>query len=185
MANLYVGSDGVIHSGNGNGVQGAVSVTTSPAERLGTNESGSTYCSRDNANYVSSGRKVFYWLFTLVAGFLIGVGIYELIGKGIFTFSDVTTTMEGIEKWFYSLAPNVFVIGGCGGSIWYGVSFAKRRSYDLGAIVLAMLSAVGGIVVFALALAVICFVVALIVFILKILLVIIIAVGVIAGLCEG
>ena len=185
MANLYVGSDGVIHSGNGNGVQGGVSVTTSPAERVTMNELDSNYCSHNNTNYVSTGRKVFYWLFTLIAGFLIGIGIYELIGQGIFAFSDVTTTMEGIEKWFYSLAPNVFVIGGCGGSIWYGVSFAKRRSYDLGAIVFAMLSAGGGIVVLALALIVICFVIALIIFILKILMIMIIVVGVIACLCEG
>ena len=185
MANLYVGSDGVIHSGNGNGVQGAVSVTTSPAERGDTNESGSTYYPCDNTNYVSTGRKVFYWLFTLMAGLLIGIGIYELIGQSIFKLSDATTTTESIENWFYSLAPYVFAIGGCGGSIWYGALFAKRRSYDLGAIVLAMLSAVGGIVALALALAVICFVVTLLISILYILLVIIIFVGVIVGLCEG
>lgn len=184
MANLYVGSDGVIHSGNG--IQGAVSVTTSPAERPGTSGSDSTYCLHDDStNYVSTGRKVLYWLFTLVAGLLIGIGIYELIGKGVFVLSDATTTTESIENWFYSLAPYVFAIGGCGGSIWYGVSFAKSRSYDLGAIILAMLSAVGGIVALALALAVICFVVALIVSILYIFVVIIIVVGVIAGLCEG
>lgn len=185
MANLYVGLDGVIHSGNGNGVQGAISVTTSPAERVGTNESSSTYCSRNNTNYVSTGRKIFYWLFTLIAGFLIGIGIYELIGQRIFALSDATTTTESIENWFYGLVPYVFAIGGCGGSIWYGLTFAKGRSYDLGAIVLAMLSAVGGIAALALALAVICFVVALVISILYILVVIIIVVGVIAGLCEG
>lgn len=185
MANLYVGSDGVIHSGNGKGVQGAVSVTTSSAKRAGTNGSDSAYRLRDRTNYVSTGRKVFYWLFTLVAGLLIGIGIYELIGKSIFALSDAAATTESIKNWFYSLAPYVFAIGGCGGSIWYGVSFAKRRSYDLGAIVLAMLSAVGGIAALALALAVTCFVVTLIVSILYILLVIIIIIGVIYGLCEG
>lgn len=185
MANLYVGSDGVIHSGNGNGVQGAVTVTTSASERLNANDSESTYSTGNNTYYVGTARKMFYWLFTIVAGLLIGIGAYELVGKGIFSLSEATTTTESIENWFYSLAPYVFAIGGCGGSIWYGVFFAKTRAYDLGAIILAMLSAVGGIVALALVLAIICFIVALVISILSVLFVIVIVVTVIAGLCEG
>ena len=185
MANLYVGSDGVIHSGNGNGVQGAVA--TSTTGRTNADGSYSTYSTGNynNAYYVSMVRKVFYWLFTIAAGLLIGIGVYELIGQSIFASSEATTTTESIENWFYSLAPYIFAIGGCVGSIWYGVSFAKDRSYDLGAIILAMLSAVGGVAVLALALAIVCFVVALIISILSAFFVIIIAVAVIISLFEG
>ena len=187
MANLYVGSDGVIHSGNGNGVQGAVAVTTSTTGRTNADGSYSTYSTGNynNAYYVSMVRKVFYWLFTIAAGLLIGIGVYELIGQSIFASSEATTTTESIENWFYSLAPYIFAIGGCVGSIWYGVFFAKDRSYDLGAIILAMLSAVGGVAVLALALAIVCFVVALIISILSAFFVIIIAVAVIISLFEG
>ena len=114
MANLYVGSDGVIHSGNGNGVQGAVAVTTSTTGRTNADGSHSTYSTGNynNAYYVSTVRKVFYWLFTITAGLLIGIGVYELIGQSIFASSEATTTTESIENWFYSLAPYIFAIGG-------------------------------------------------------------------------
>ena len=187
MANLYVGPDGVIHSGNGNGVQGAVAVTTSTSRGANADGSNSTYSTGNynHACYVGTGRKVFYWLFTIVAGLLIGVGIYNLIGQGILASLETTATMENMENGFYSFAPYVFAIGGCAGSFWYGVSFAKDRSYDLGAIVLAMLSAVGGSAALALAIVIICFVVALLISILSVLFVIIIAVVIIVSLFEG
>lgn len=188
MADLYVGADGVIHSGNSNGVQGSVSVNTSNTTPItNTNITNSTYgyTHYDYSNYVSLGRKVFYWLFTVVAGLLIGIGIYHLIGASIFSNYEAENAAETVENWFYSIAPFVFAIGGCLGSIMYSVFFAGARSYDLGAIVLALLSAVGGIMALAIALALICFVVALIMYIIGVIFGIIIIVAIIAGLCES
>lgn len=183
MANLYVGSDGVIHSGNGNGVRGVISVNT--ANSSSSSDANSSYSLYyNNVCYVSEGRKVFYWIFSIVVGIGIGIGLYNLVGSSIFATYEAETTTQTVENWFLSLAPWVFAIGGCAGSILYGVSYAGNRNYDLGAFVLSALSAVGGIIALAIALAAICFVVILVMYIIGVVFGIMIIMAIIAGLCD-
>ena len=186
MANLYVGSDGVIHSGTGNGIQGAVPVNTCN-HGVGsipvTRNSSRTY-NYARASYVSEGRKVLFWIFSILVGILIGLGLYYLIGESIFTQCDAETATEEVQNWFWSLAPWLFVIGGCAGSICYGIFCAEDRNYDLGAFILSSLSALGGIVAGAIALTVICLVVIIVMYIIGIVIVIAILCGIIAGF-EG
>lgn len=179
MANLYIGPDGVIHNGNGNGVRDAVSVNTGNTR----NTSESSYY--NSVSYVGTGRKVWYWIFSIAVGIVVGIGLYHLFGSSVFATYEAKTATEMVENWFWGLASWVFVIGGCAGSICYGVSFAPDRDYDLGAFLLSVLSAVGGVIVLAIALAAVCGVVVLFMYMIGIILGVMIAVVVIAGLCSG
>ncbi len=169
MANLYVGSDGIIHRRTGNGVNGAVSVNTNSAratrsQAMNSNNSyGSFY---ESTSYVSKGRKVLFWIFSIVAGIFIGVEIYNLVGAAIFATYEAESATEAVENWFWNLAPWIFAIGGCIGSVVYGLIYAKDRNYDLCSFILSALSSVAGIAALALALAAICFVVMIIMHIL-------------------
>lgn len=187
MANLYVGSDGVIHSGTGNGVQGAVSVNTgnSSVGSIPASRTSSYSHSYAKANYVSEGRKALFWIFSIAVGILIGLGLYDLVGASIFAQCDAEITTEEVQNWFWSLAPWLFVIGGCAGSICYGIFCAEDRNYDLGAFILSALSALGGIVAGAIALAVVCLVVIIVMYIIGFVIVLAILGAIIAGLCES
>ena len=183
MSSLYFDTDGVIHSGNGNGVRSKISVnTTNLGSSTSTNSSYSS--SYNNVCYISEGRKIFYWIFSIVLGIAIGIGLYNLVGSSIFVTYEAETTTETVENWFWGLAPWVFAIGGCAGSICYGVFCARNRNYDLGAFVLSTLSAVGGIITLAIALVAICFVVILVMYIIGVVFGIMIIVAIIAGLCD-
>ena len=186
MANLYVGSDGVIHSGTGNGIQGAVTVNTGNSSMGSVSESRNSSYTHNyvRASYVSESRKVLFWILSIVASILIGLGLYYLVGKSIFTQGDAETATEEVQNWFWSLAPWLFVIGGCAGSICYGIFCAEDRNYDLGAFILSALSALGGIVAVAITLAVVCLAVIIVMYIIGIVIVIAIFCGIIAGL-EG
>ena len=127
---------------------------------------------------------LFYWIFSIVVGIAIGIGLYNLVGSSIFATYEAETTTQTVENWFWSLAPWGFAIGGCAGSIFYGVFCAENRNYDLGAFVLSALSAVGGIITLAIALAAICFVVILVMCIIGVVFGIMIIVAIIAGLCD-
>lgn len=188
MANLYVSSDGVIHSGTGNGVSGAVAVNTNNTRNnrnqyTNNNSSYGSYYS--NVSYVSEGRKVLFWIFSVIVGIAIGIGIYNLIGSSIFATYEAESATEVVENWFWSLAPWIFAIGGCAGSVVYGLFCAEDRNYDLLAFILSALSSVGGILALALALAAICLVVVIVMYILAFLFWIFIIGAILAAIFNG
>lgn len=105
--------------------------------------------------------------------------------KADFSVSEATTIVDSLKNWFYGLAPYAFLFGGETGSICYGTCFAPEESYNLEAIVMAMLSAVIGTGLAALALGLAYLVVIAFLGILMVILAGSIVGGILAGLLEG
>lgn len=183
MPNLYVGSDGVIHSGNGNGVRETISVNA--ANLSSASDSNSSYSSYyNNVCYVSEGRKVFYWIFSIVAGIAIGIGLYNLLDSVIVARYDNAVAAKIMENGFWEIAPWAFVIGGCVGSIVYGSIWAGERNYDLWAFGFSAVSALGGIIALAILIIVICIVLIVAMYIIGIGFGVMVIVAIVAGLCD-
>ena len=181
MANLYVGPDGVIHSGTGNEVHGAVTVNTGNTMINASTARNSTYSSYENISYVSERRKIFFWIFSIIVGILIGLGLNHLVDASIFTQCEAET----VQNWFWNIKPWLFVVGGCAGSICYGIFCAEDRNYDLGAFVLSTFSALGGIVAGTIALALIYFAVIIVMYIIGIVIGIVMVIVILAAIIAG
>lgn len=180
---LYVADDGTIHSrpvttgtGVGRTPTGGTRVSSpAPAATMRTNTA--TYT--PTRHYVSEGRKVGFWIATMIISLLIGLGAYQLLGAEIFGVAE-----EGADAWtsfFAAVGPFIMVIGAVGGSILYGIFFAEDADYNLGTYFLSALAAVGGMIALGIAVAIIAVIVVIVLYLLAIAFVI----GIICAILSG
>ena len=180
MDKLYVGNDGIIRSvPNENSQKGInIDLDTGRVEREDLNfDIGETD--------VSLGRKIFYWVISLALGAAALWGVYSVGGEKL-----VSVIMDGshymaLRGFMADISGYAFLIGGIGGSVIYGTVFAKRRYYDLAAVILAVISVAAGGAAFGVLVYVVLILIMGIIELLKIIVLIAVALGVIFGLIDS
>lgn len=135
MANLYVADDGTIHDHD---IEHQESVNSfSLLSDLSTHA----------MPYISSGRKVSFWILTVGMSLLVGYLLYSTIGIQLFEkVSNPHKLVEYLENFFCIITPFVIVGGAVICTIIYGTKCAESHSYNFGAYFLSVLSATGGAV---------------------------------------
>lgn len=189
MSDLYFGDDGVIHSRSAEGSGGAVPARTtnnSPA-RVAHAENNVARSAQEGrysngryvtSNYVSETRIRIFWIFTILAGILVGLCLYKLTCAPMVSMCNPEEMEEAAQNRFWTWMPWVFVMAGCIGSCSYGYTFADLRHYDLWAFVLSALSAVAGIIIGAVAIGILCILLKIVLYIVAFILVIAILVSI-------
>ena len=121
---------------------------------------------------VIEGRKVWFWIVSIIISLLIAVGVTQGFGAEVY----------GSDGGFAAtIGPFVVFIGALAGSILYGIFCAKSVDYNLWAYILSALSSVGGIIATGIAVAIVCFVVMILFYILIIGFVIAVICGIAGG----
>lgn len=179
---LYVAADGTIHSRpvtTGTSVGRTPTGGTRVSSPAATVVRPTTTTYTPTRHYVSEGRKVGFWISTMLISLLIGLGAYQLLGAEIFGVAE-----EGADAWtsfFAAVGPFIMVIGAVGGSILYGIFFAEDADYNLGTYFLSALAAVGGMIALGIAVAIIAVIVVIVFYLLAIAFVI----GIICAILSG
>ncbi len=138
----YVAEDGSIH-------RHPVTVVNNTRNRSTANaRGGNAYRS---IHQVSVGRKVWFWIVSIIISLLIAVGITQGFGAELYG-SD-----GGVVA---TIGPYVVFVGALAGTILFGIFCADKMDYNLWAHILGALSPIGGIIAVAIAIFVICLVIA-------------------------
>jgi len=167
---FYVAEDGTIH-------RHPVTVVSNTRNRTNTYAPVPTVNGQMRSEYrpihqVSEGRKVWFWIVSIIISLLIAVGVTQGFGAEVYG-SD--------GDFIATIGPFVVFIGALAGSILYGIICAKSVDYNLWAYILSALSSVGGIIATGIAVAIVCFVVMILFYILIIGFVIAVICGIAGG----
>ena len=127
MNDIYIADDGTIRSRN--------TASTSSASA----SSSTTYRSDTSYYGVSTGRKVWFWIFSLVSALIVASVLSAIcsaidLGDGAFL------------EFFETIFPFGLAGGALLGAILYGCNGADNLSYNLGAFILSFLCAIAGAV---------------------------------------
>ena len=130
MNDIYIADDGTIRSRN---------ATSAASAGSSTSTSYQTYHSDISSYEVSTGRKVWFWVYSIVSALAVGVILSAIcsaidLGDGAFV------------GFFETILPFGLVGGALLGSILYGCNGADNLSYNLGAFILSFLCAIAGAV---------------------------------------
>lgn len=165
MNDIYIAEDGTIRTRS--------SSVTSSTNTVSMETS--THHAAETSSYeVSTARKLWFWLYSIIVAFLIGTGLASIcsaidLGNGDFLG-------------FFEMVLPFGVIGGAIlGTILYGCNGADSLSYNMGAFVLSPLCAIAGVIGIGLIICIVPFVLICIWYIFVIALVIGVIVGIISG----
>lgn len=165
MNNIYIAEDGTIQTRN---IPSGSSLSpSSPA-------SYHSY-TNDISNYeVSTARKLWFWLYSIISAFLIGTGLASIC-------SAIDLGSGDFLEFFEMILPYGVIGGSVLGSILYGCNGADSLSYNMGAFILSPLCAIAGVIGIGLIICIVLFILICIWYVFVIALVI----GVIAGIISG
>ena len=127
--NWYIADDGSIHN------KPATEKNTTSRVRAANTTAVNT--SHRPVYRVSTGRKVCFWIVSIIMALLIGWLVNRFFG--FYLFGDC-------DNFLATVGPYLIIVGAVGGSVLYGVFFARKVEYNLWAFVLSALCAVGGII---------------------------------------
>lgn len=165
MNDIYIAEDGTIHT---RGQASATSTNTSSSAAY------HSYSNETSFYEVSAERKLWFWIYSIISAFLIGIGLASIchaIDLGSGDFLD----------FFEMILPYGVIGGSILGAILYGCNGADSLSYNMGAFLLSPLCAIAGVIGIGLIICIVPFVLIGIWYVFVIALVI----GVIAGIISG
>ena len=165
MNEIYIAEDGTIRTRRSSSASSTNSVP-SVAPISDTTETSSYE--------VSTARKLWFWLYSIISAFLIGTGLASIccaidLGSGDFL------------EFFEMILPYGVIGGSVLGAILYGCNGADSLSYNMGAFILSPLCAIAGIIGIGLIICIGPFVLICIWYVFVIALVIGVIVGIISG----
>jgi len=131
--NFYFSNDGTIHKNPST----VVNNSGNPRKGVDNNYEENIRTGNQSLYLTSDDRNLWFWIFSIITSFLIGLGSYQTFGVQIF----------GNDGGFYStIGPYIMVIGAIAGSFLYGKNYAVKLDYNLWTYFLSFLFSLLGIV---------------------------------------
>lgn len=165
MNEIYIAEDGTIRT---RGSSSASSTNSTPSETY------HTYTNEASSYEVSTARKLWFWLYSIIFAFLIGTGLASIccaidLGSGDFL------------EFFEMILPFGVIGGSVLGAILYGCNGADSLSYNMGAFILSPLCAIAGVIGIGFIICIVPFILICIWYVFVITLIIGVIVGIISG----
>lgn len=130
MNDIYIADDGTIRSRN---------TTSASSANSSASASYQTYHSDISSYEVSTGRKVWFWVYSIVSALVVTA-----------ILSTICSTLDlgdgAFLEFFETILPFGLAGGALLGAILYGCNGADNLSYNLGAFILSFLCAIAGAV---------------------------------------